>query len=157
MENTYDWACRLRFSGGRRHVYVGDRENVLKTYREVIDEMGKVSLSHINRLFWENRDLSRWTKTWNSVEINFRKIPWVEKSLFLGQLFTLATMAILILLKSLLNDQKWRFSIRKKSFKESGEQSKSTPPFKKMHPISRHDFPCRFALGAAMVYDLSFS
>ena len=25
-------------------------ENVLKTYREVIDEMGKVSLSHLNRL-----------------------------------------------------------------------------------------------------------
>ena len=25
-------------------------ENVFKTYREVIDKMGKVSLSHINRL-----------------------------------------------------------------------------------------------------------
>ena len=31
-------------------------ENVLKTYREVIDNMGKVSLSHRNRLSRENRD-----------------------------------------------------------------------------------------------------
>ena len=35
-------------------------ENVFKTYREVIDKMGKVSLSHINRLSGENRDFSRW-------------------------------------------------------------------------------------------------
>ena len=33
---------------------------MLKTYREVTDEMGKVSLSHINRLSGENRDFSRW-------------------------------------------------------------------------------------------------
>ena len=31
------------------------------------------------------------------------KNPWVEKSLFLGQFFTPATMAILSLLKSALN------------------------------------------------------
>ena len=31
-------------------------ENVFKTYREVIDEMGKVSLSHIKRRPPENRD-----------------------------------------------------------------------------------------------------
>ena len=35
-------------------------ENVFKTYREVIDEMGKVSPSHINRLSEENRHFSRW-------------------------------------------------------------------------------------------------
>ena len=28
MENTYDWACRPRFSRGSGHVYVGDRERV---------------------------------------------------------------------------------------------------------------------------------
>ena len=27
MENTYDWACRLRFSGGREHVYAGCLES----------------------------------------------------------------------------------------------------------------------------------
>ena len=35
-------------------------ENMFKTYREVIDEMGKASLSHINRLSLENLDFSRW-------------------------------------------------------------------------------------------------
>ena len=35
-------------------------EDVLKTYREVIDKMGKVSLSHIKRRSRENRDFSRW-------------------------------------------------------------------------------------------------
>ena len=35
-------------------------ENVFKTYREVIDEMGKVSLGHINRLSSESRDFSGW-------------------------------------------------------------------------------------------------
>ena len=33
---------------------------MFKTYREVTDEMEKVSLSHINRLSGENRDFSRW-------------------------------------------------------------------------------------------------
>ena len=33
---------------------------MFKTYREVIDKMEKVSLSHINRLSGENRDFSRW-------------------------------------------------------------------------------------------------
>ena len=33
---------------------------MFKTYREVTDEMGKVSLSHINRLSGENHDFSRW-------------------------------------------------------------------------------------------------
>ena len=60
MENKYDWACRLRFSGEQRHVYGEDRENVFKTYRELIDEMGKVSLSHVKRRPRENRDFSRW-------------------------------------------------------------------------------------------------
>ena len=82
---------------------------MFKTYREVTDEMGKVSLSHINRSSGENRDFSRWptgNKTRTSVKNGFRKIPWVEKSLFLGQFFTLATIMILILPKSGLNDQK---------------------------------------------------
>ena len=35
-------------------------ENVFKTYREVVDKMGKVCLSDINRLSSENRDFSRW-------------------------------------------------------------------------------------------------
>ena len=71
------------------------------------------------------------TKTWKSVEIDFRKIPWVEKSLFLRQFFTLATMVILILVKSRLNYQKWRFLIRKKSDKKSewGGRTKETPPY----------------------------
>ena len=51
------------------------------------------------------------------------KIPWVEKSLFLGQFFTPATMAILILLKSCLNYQKRRFSIRKKKKKKRIKKS----------------------------------
>ena len=82
---------------------------MFKTYREVIDKMGKVSLSHINCLSRENRDFSRWPagkKTSKSAKNGFRKIPWVEKSLFLGQFFTLATIMILILPKSGLNDQK---------------------------------------------------
>ena len=33
---------------------------MFKTYREVTDEMGKVSLRHINRLSGENCDFSRW-------------------------------------------------------------------------------------------------
>ena len=84
-------------------------ENVFKTYREVTDEVGKVSLSHINRSFEENRDFSRWPAGKNCEKVPkfaSAKIPWVDKSLFLGQFFTLATMAILILLKSCSNSQK---------------------------------------------------
>ena len=82
---------------------------MFKTYREVIDKMGKVSLSHINRLSPENRDFSRWPAEEKHEKVSklaSEKNPWVEKSLFLGQFFTLATMAILILLKSWLNYQK---------------------------------------------------
>ena len=35
-------------------------ENVFKTYREVTDEMRKVSLSHIKRRSQEKIDFSRW-------------------------------------------------------------------------------------------------
>ena len=56
-------------------------------------------------------------KTWKSGNIGFIQIPWVEKSLFLGQFFTLATIMILILPKSGLNDQKLRILIGKKSTK----------------------------------------
>ena len=36
--------------------------NVFKTSRQVIDKMGKVSLSHIKQRPRENRDVSRWDK-----------------------------------------------------------------------------------------------
>ena len=82
---------------------------MLKTYREVIDKMGKVSLSHIKRRPRENRYFSRWPagkKREKVSKLASDKISWVEKSLFLGQFFTLATMVILILLKRGLNNQK---------------------------------------------------
>ena len=52
---------------------------MLKTYREVTDEMEKVSLSHINRLSGENRDFSRWP-----TEKKHEKVPKLASVKFPG-------------------------------------------------------------------------
>ena len=54
---------------------------MFKTYREVTDEMGKVSLSHINRLSGENRDFSRWPagqKHENVTKLASEKFPGLK-------------------------------------------------------------------------------
>ena len=86
-------------------------------------------------------------KTWKSVKNGFRKIPWVEKSLFLGQFFTLATIMILILLKRSLTDQKWRFLIGKKIqkkliFRGAGNQ-KRRPPSCLQYMGTTHQNTCK--------------
>ena len=82
---------------------------MFKIYWEVIDEMGKVSLSHVNRLSSENRDFSRWPaeeKHEKVSKLTSDKFPGLKNHFSWVSFFTLATMVILILLKSRLNNQK---------------------------------------------------
>ena len=82
------WPCRLRFSGGRRHVYVGDRENCDFSIGSWDGGWWKWWKTHMKLLYcWKIYDLKCWNldKKQKLLKIDFLQMKIIFWPFTLGE------------------------------------------------------------------------